>query len=140
MAILFHEHGVSARIKNKRLLKKWLREMVLMEGAIPGKINLILTSDSHLLELNKKYLDRDYLTDVITFDYSENQGVAGDVFISVTRVKENAEVYGESFDLELKRVMAHGILHLLGYDDKTDAEMSLMRKKEDYFLENYPDI
>ena len=112
--------------------------MVVMENAIPGKINIILTSDSHLLELNKKYLDRDYLTDVITFDYTENQVVAGDVFVSVPRVKENAERFGENFDLELKRVMAHGILHLLGYGDKTEGEISLMRRKEDYYLAKYP--
>jgi rRNA maturation RNase YbeY len=140
LAILFHEQDVSAEIKNKNLLKKWLKGMVLLEDAIPGKINIIFTSDSHLLELNKKYLARDYLTDVITFDYSENQAIAGDIYISVMRVKENATIYGGSFDVELKRVMAHGILHLLGYDDKTEKQISLMRRKEDYYLSQYPEI
>lgn len=140
MAILFHELDVSAGIKKKNLLKNWIRELVVQENAIPGKINIILTSDNHLLELNKKYLARDYLTDVITFDYSENQSVAGDVFISINRVKENAEVYGEPFGFELNRVIAHGILHLLGYDDNSEEEIMIMRRKEDYYLSKSPKL
>lgn len=140
MAILFHEQDVSAGIKNKKRLKNWLKELVLHENAVPGKINIIITSDSHLLELNKKYLQRDYLTDVIAFNYTENQTIAGDVFVSIPRVKENAAALCNSFHDELKRVMVHGVLHLLGYDDKTEKEISIMRRKEDYYLSISPDL
>ena len=96
----------------------------MKEGARPGAINIVFTSDDYLLELNKKYLARDYLTDVIAFDYTENQVVAGDLFISVQRVKENAEKFSVTFKEELKRVMAHGVLHLVGYTDSNASEKS----------------
>ncbi len=97
MAIHFHEKETSAGIKNKTLLKKWLKDLIILEHARPGQINIVLTTDSKVLELNKKYLSRDYLTDIITFDYTENQVVAGDLFISVTRVKENSEKFKVSY-------------------------------------------
>ena len=140
MAIRFHEQEVSAGIKNKTLLKSWLKELVLNENAVPGQINIILTSDNQLLELNKKYLSKDSLTDVITFDYVDNQAINGDVYISIPRVKENASLYSVSFLTELKRVMAHGVLHLLGYDDRSREQKSLMRKKEDLYLARSPEL
>lgn len=140
MAIHFHEKEISAGIKNKNLLKKWLKDLILQEHASPGQINIVFTSDSNVLELNKKYLSRNYLTDIITFDYTENQVVAGDLFISITRVKENSERFDVTFHMELKRVIVHGIMHLLGYGDRNEKEKSLMRKMEDRYLVNSPEI
>ena len=140
MAIRFHEKEISAGIKNKNLLKKWLKDLILQEHANPGQINIVFTSDSNVLELNKKYLSRDYLTDIITFDYTENQLVAGDLFISIIRVKENSERFDVTFNMELKRVIVHGILHLLGYGDRNEKEKSLMRQMEDRYLLNSPEI
>jgi rRNA maturation RNase YbeY len=140
LAIHFHESEESTGIKNKNLLKKWLRDLISQEHGCPGQINIVFTSDSNILELNKKYLCRDYLTDIITFDYSDNQMIAGDLFISVQRVRENAEEFEVTFKKELKRVIVHGILHLLGYDDGNERKKSLMKKKEDHYLISSPEI
>lgn len=140
MAINFHEKEYSAGIKNKNLLKKWLKDLIEMEHASPGQINIIFTSDSHLLELNKEYLSKDYLTDIITFDYSGNQQVAGDLFISISRVLDNSKTFAVTFEMELKRVIVHGVLHLLGYDDGSEKEKSQMRRMEDKYLLNSPEI
>ena len=140
MAIHFHEKEIKAGIKNKNLLKKWLKDLILLEHASPGQINIVFTSDSNVLELNKKYLSRDYLTDISTFDYTENQDITGDLFISITRVKENSERFDVTFNMELKRVIVHGILHLLGYGDRNEKEKSLMRQMEDHYLVNSPEI
>ena len=140
MGIHFHEKELSAGIKNKNLLKKWLKDLIEREHACPGQINIIFTSDSHVLELNKKYLSRDYLTDIITFDYSDNQQVAGDLFISISRVLENSKTFSVTFEMELKRVIVHGVLHLLGYDDGSEKEKSQIRRMEDKYLLNSPEI
>ncbi|MCK5461845.1 MAG: rRNA maturation RNase YbeY [Bacteroidales bacterium] len=140
MAIHFHEKEESAGIKNKNLLKKWLKDLILQEHASPGQINIVLTSDNNVLELNNKYLSRNYLTDIITFDYTENQVIAGDLFISVTRVRENSEKFDVTFKKELKRVIVHGVLHLLGYGDGTQKEKSLMQQMEDRYLTISPEI
>ena len=140
MAIHFHEKEVSVGIKNKNLLKKWLKDLIVQEHASPGQINIVFTSDSNVLELNRNYLSRNYLTDIITFDYSDNQAIAGDLFISITRVKENSESFDVTFNKELKRVIVHGILHLLGYGDRTEIEKSLMRQMEDRYLLDSPEI
>ncbi len=140
MAIHFHEKEESAGIKNKNLLKKWLKDLIVLEHASPGQINIVLTSDNNVLELNNKYLSRNYLTDIITFDYTENQVIAGDLFISVTRVRENSEKFDVTFKKELKRVIVHGVLHLLGYGDGTQKEKSLMQQMEDHYLTISPEI
>ena len=140
MAIHFHEKEESAGIKNKNLLKKWLKDLIVQEHGSPGQINIVLTSDNNVLELNKKYLSRNYLTDIIAFDYTENQVIAGDLFVSVTRVRENSEKFDVTFKKELKRVLVHGVLHLLGYGDSTKEEKSLMRQMEDRYLTNSPEI
>ena len=140
MAIHFHEKEESAGIKNKNLLKKWLKDLIVLEHASPGQINIVLTSDNNVLKLNNKYLSRNYLTDIITFDYTENQVIAGDLFISVTRVRENSEKFDVTFEKELKRVIVHGVLHLLGYGDRTQKEKSLMQQMEDRYLTISPEI
>ena len=99
-------------------------------------LNYIFCSDDYLLEINKQYLDHDYYTDIITFDNSEDEALLeGDIYISVDRVTENAENFNTSFEVELRRVMVHGVLHLLGFDDTTDELKAQMRSKEDEYLQ-----
>lgn len=100
-----------------------------------GQINYIFCSDEYLLELNRKFLNHDYYTDVITFDYSGNRTIAGDVFISVERVINNSLIFEQLFDQELIRVISHGFLHLLGYKDKEKADIEIMRDKEYKMME-----
>ena len=116
---------------DKEVHYKWLTECICSEGFQLGKVDIIFTSDAYLLEINKKYLNHDYYTDIITFDYSEGNELSGDLFISIDRVKENASKYNVLFEVELRRVMAHGLLHLMGYGDKEEGEILVMRKKED---------
>jgi len=114
--------------------KKWLKRIILDEGKKLGDITFIFCTDNYLLEKNIQFLKHDTLTDVITFDYSEKSQISGDIFISIERVKENGEIFGETFLNELNRVMAHGLLHLLGYKDKTKKAAAIMKEKEDFYL------
>lgn len=111
----------------------WVSKICELEGKKIEEISIVFCSDEYLLEMNKQYLDHDYYTDIITFDYY-TEDISGDLFISIDRVKENSEINKVSFDNELKRVVAHGILHLLGYGDKSEEESELMRKKENEAL------
>jgi probable rRNA maturation factor len=114
---------------------KWIKSVSKSEGYIIGDLNYIFCSDEYLLEINKQYLEHDYYTDIVTFDNSEEEGkVEGDIFISVDRVRENAENLKVDFDIELRRVLIHGLLHLIGFDDTTDELKKQMRKKEDECL------
>ncbi len=113
---------------------EWLINVVHQENASVGALTYVLVNDEELLEMNNKYLEHDYFTDVITFDYSEGEIISGDIFISWDRIKENARDYGVDQNEELRRVMVHGVLHLLGYDDKSEQEQQEMREKEDYNL------
>ncbi|MFK7001486.1 rRNA maturation RNase YbeY [Flavobacterium oreochromis] len=110
---------------------EWIKTVIESENKELNEINYIFCNDEYLLEINKQYLDHDYYTDVISFDYTENNLIAGDIFISIDRIKENAIDLGVSFDEELKRVIIHGVLHYCGYKDKTSSEEELMRLKED---------
>ena len=102
-----------------------------------GKISCIFCSDNYLIKLNDKYLHASYFTDVITFDYTENDLISGDIFISIDRVKENAKLFKQPVPSETLRVILHGVLHLCGYKDKTEEEMQQMREKEDYYLQKF---
>ena len=104
------------------------------EGFIEENIVIVFCSDKFLLDLNKKHLDHDYFTDIITFSYTVNNKISGDLFISVDRVKENSLKECVSFEKELERVVYHGVLHLCGYKDKTEKEIKEMRSKENYYL------
>jgi len=137
--IYLHNQDTEYSYTKKRKLKNWIKNTVKEEGFSIGEINIIFTSDDYLLEINQKFLSHNYYTDVITFDYSDNKKISGDIFISIDRVKENAEKYKEKFFDELNRVIIHGILHLLGYKDKTSNEKDLMRKKEDFYLKKLKD-
>ena len=99
-----------------------------------GDLSIIFCSDNYILDVNMRYLQHDYFTDIITFDYCEENVLSGDLFISIDSVRENAVLYGAEFEDELNRVMVHGLLHLIGYDDHTEEEQKTMREKEDYYL------
>ena len=131
--ILFHAEN-NFRIKAPQALKVWITNSVLKEEKTIGDINIIFCDDTFLLIKNKKYLNHSSLTDILTFDFSTEKSLSGDIFISTERVKENATKYNVSFNKELNRVITHGILHLLGYKDKTEKEKKIMRKKEDFYL------
>lgn len=122
-------------IKGKRVVYQKVKKLISREtGKKVGAINIIFCSDSYLLEINQKYLQHDTLTDIVTFDYCDDKYIAGDIYISLDRVEENAIKYKESFDREFHRVIFHGILHLLGYGDKSKEEEKEMRAKEDFYL------
>jgi probable rRNA maturation factor len=125
---------VSIRLEKKRILYSWVKLIIESEKLIPAEVTIILCSDEYLLEINQKFLDHHYYTDIITFDYCEGKKVSGELYISIDRVKENADKFNVSFHNELYRVMAHGVLHLCGYKDKRDEDVQLMRKKEDQKL------
>ncbi|MDO6604365.1 rRNA maturation RNase YbeY [Arenibacter palladensis] len=109
----------------------WINRIILSEDEVYSQLDFIFCDDEYLLKINQDYLDHDTYTDIITFPYEDMSGIAGDIFISVERVKDNAMNFGVEFYLELKRVMAHGVLHLLGYGDKSEEETVQMRLKED---------
>lgn len=125
------------KFNKRRATSKWLKSAIALENKKLGDISIIYCSDDYLLEINKQYLSHDYYTDVITFNYCEGDLISGDIFISVDTIKANAEEYGASFDNELCRVMVHGILHLIGYDDDCESNQLIMRQKEDFYLERY---
>ncbi|HCE58540.1 MAG TPA: rRNA maturation RNase YbeY [Prolixibacteraceae bacterium] len=130
---VFFEDTKPFKIK-KSVLKKYIISLISNELKKTGSITIIFCSDNYLLEMNKKYLEHDYFTDIITFDYVENDIISGDLFISVDRVKENAEKFNTTFLNELVRVIFHGVLHLAGYKDKTTPDQQLMREKENFYL------
>ena len=114
---------------------KWIKTISKSEGYDLGDLNYIFCSDEYLLEINKQYLDHDYYTDIITFDNSEEEGkIEGDIYVSVDRVKENAEDFAVDFETEMRRVLIHGLLHLMDYTDTSDELKTQMRAKEDECL------
>lgn len=121
---------------NIEFASKQVKQLIQEEKKKKGDISVIFCSDEYLLEMNKTHLNHDYYTDIITFNYVEGNIISGDLFISVDRVKENAVKFDVSFYEELYRVILHGILHLVGYNDKTDEEKNVMREKENYYLNN----
>jgi probable rRNA maturation factor len=115
--------------------RKWIFSIIEKENKKPGNLSYIFLSDDELLEMNKQYLDHDDLTDIITFDYSEDFGdISGDIFISIDRVRENANLYSITFLEELARVLAHGVLHICGYGDKSEEDQKVMRDRENHYL------
>lgn len=122
-------------LKSRTLIKKWLKQIIENKGYKLGTLSYILCDDDYLLEINKQYLQHEFYTDIITFDYVENGVINGDIFISVDRVKENAASFGVSEREELMRVFAHGVLHLSGLKDATSEEATQMRKAENESLE-----
>ena len=113
---------------------EWLKAIIESEQKKVGKISYIFCTDEALLKVNQQYLDHDYFTDIITFDYVKGSTISADIFVSLPRIKENSTIHKKSFPSELHRVLAHGLLHLCGYKDKSDDEAFLMRQKEDFYL------
>ncbi|PKB42652.1 rRNA maturation RNase YbeY [Cellulophaga sp. RHA19] len=109
----------------------WINRIIASEEHLVGDINYIFCDDAYLLNINQQYLDHDTYTDIITFDYTDGKVISSDIYISVERVKENAVDFKVDFDVEMLRVMAHGVLHLAGYKDKSTEEAALMRSKEE---------
>ena len=115
---------------------KWVKKIIRKEKKIVGDIVFVFCNDKYMLEKNIKFLNHDTLTDVITFDYCKEEIISGDIIISIDRVKENATIFNVSFFNELERVMAHGLLHLLGYKDKNKKDALIMREKENFYISN----
>ena len=118
-------------LDNESVYVDWLSKVIISELKNEGDINYIFCDDDYLLEINQQYLEHDTLTDIISFDYSIGNELQGDIFISIERVRENAQDYSVSFEEELKRVMVHGVLHYCGYKDKSEQDEKLMREKEE---------
>ena len=129
--MIYFNYETTFELVNESSYEKWISTIIQSEGKEEGEINYIFCDDDYLHKINVDYLDHDTLTDIISFDYSEGNFLQGDIFISVERVRENATDFNTNFEEELKRVMAHGVLHYCGYKDKSDEESLLMRKKED---------
>lgn len=121
-------------MKDRRQIKEWLKKVAQLHQCRLGNLSFIFVDDEQLLLMNKQYLQHDYYTDIITFDYSEPPSISGDLFISVDRVKDNAVSFGVDFKTELHRVMVHGVLHLIGFSDKGKKAELIMRKQEEEAL------
>jgi rRNA maturation RNase YbeY len=135
--IFFHKEDVAYHVLKKQRIRAWLSFVAKEEGKQMGDISYIFCSDDYLFRMNERYLQAAYFTDVITFDYSEDNMVSGDIFISVDRVRANAKEFKQSFFSEMLRVILHGILHLCGYNDKTKEEEAKMREMEEYYLQKF---
>lgn len=134
-SIYFFSEDISFSLHQGRKWRHWIKEIIQSENKICQEINYIFCSDRYLLEINQKFLNHSTYTDIITFDHSEEKKkLSGDIFISIERIRENATSLNVPFEKELARVIAHGILHLCGYKDKTPKEKTLMREKEDFYL------
>lgn len=132
--VSFFNEGINYRLLGKTKIKRWIGDVILRNAKIPGEINIIFCDDTYLSELNLSYLNHTTLTDIITFDYTAEGVISGDIYISIDRVKENALLYSKTFLDELNRVMIHGVLHLLGNKDKKPKDKAMMRNKEDESL------
>jgi rRNA maturation RNase YbeY len=137
-SVNFFSQTIPFKVSSPRKTANWIKATIQKEKYSLGELNFIFCSDEELYQINLEYLNHKTFTDIITFDNSEEKGVVeGDIYISVDRVKENAAKYGSEFSNELKRVIIHGVLHLLGYNDKSPNHQKEMRKKEDAYLSLY---
>ena len=132
--VSYFTEDIKFSFKEKRLTSRWLKLVAESEIRRLGDISIIFCSDNYILDVNIKYLQHDYYTDIITFDYCEGDRLSGDLFISIDSVRENAAFYGTEFADELNRVIVHGLLQLIGYDDHTEEDIKTMRAKENYYL------
>ena len=137
MAIIFTQEDLEYTIPNSQAVKKWMKSIIESEKRSLGDIAIVWCSNNFILDINKKYLNHDYFTDIITFDYCEGTTISGDLIISLDTVHSNASTFGVLFHVEQLRVLAHGILHLCGYGDATDEEKVVMRSKEEFYMNKY---
>lgn len=141
MAIQFFDEDSGFKLKDKNLHKKWLKELANREGYKVGELTYIFCTDEYLFNINVEYLNHDTYTDIITFDNSEDgEIIEGDIFISIERVNENAQKETVEFYTELHRVMSHGILHLMGYKDKSKEDINIMREMENQSISLFENI
>ena len=131
---IYYHSECDFQLQNEDSISEWLKHAIRLEKKALGEINYIFCDDEYLLKKNQDFLNHDTLTDIITFDYSEENKLSADIFISIERVKENALIFAVPFEKELKRVIIHGILHLIGYKDKSEVEAKTMRSKENFYL------
>lgn len=131
----FFENIEKIEISSK--ISPWLEQIILTENKKTGDINYIFADDAYILKINQDYLKHDYYTDIITFDYVKGKTISGDIFVSLPRISDNAKMLNKDLEKEFLRVLAHGILHLCGYKDKSEEEISAMRDKEDFYLNIY---
>ena len=134
MSIRFTSQNIDFELPQAEKVKKWVSQVVQLRGKRVGNISYLFCDDEHLLGVNQQFLNHDTYTDIITFDYVVADLISGDIMISVDRVGENAEKFGVPFEQELHRVVIHGVLHLLGQGDKSDAEAVEMRRQEEEAL------
>ena len=133
-SINFLSEGIEFKLKNQNKLKDWIKGVIKSEKRNLSSLVYVFCPDSYLLSINQDYLKHKTLTDIVTFDYSDGGDVDGEIYISIERVRENASEFKRSFEEELHRVMIHGVLHILGFKDKTPSQKSIMRKKEEACL------
>jgi rRNA maturation RNase YbeY len=134
--IRFYQKETNFDLQYKAIIKKWIKGVVEVSGKKVGDVNIIFCNDPSILEINQQFLGHDYYTDIITFDYCEGNTVSGELYISVDTVEANAQEYNETFRNEMHRVIIHGILHLLGYDDHSEEDIAQMREQEDLALDD----
>ena len=138
MAIHFFSEEIRFTLKEKLNRKRWLKKVATNAGFKIKELNYVFCSDEYLYKMNREYLKHDTYTDIITFDNSEKKDdIEGDIFVSIDRVRENAKTHNQEVETEMNRVLAHGMLHLMGYKDKTQEEVALMRLKEDESIKLY---
>jgi len=134
MAIAYYAEEVKLPAIKKKAVGDWIRKVAALYGKRAGDISYIFCSDEKILEVNKQYLQHDYYTDIITFDYSEGTKISGDLFISLDTVKSNSDMFGTNYEEELHRIIIHGVLHLCGINDKGPGEREIMTAKENEAL------
>ncbi|MGL5317802.1 MAG: rRNA maturation RNase YbeY [Bacteroidales bacterium] len=132
--VLYYNEGCEMPPIKKQEVNNWIKEVAALYNCKVGNLSYIFCNDDKILEINRKYLEHDYFTDIITFDYTENNKIGGDIFISVDTVKSNSEEYKTDYMDELHRIIIHGVLHLCGVKDKEPEERANMIKKEDEAL------
>lgn len=138
MAVAFSSADLNWTCREKRRIRAWFEHVIAAHGCECGEIEVIFCSDAYLLEVNQRALNHDYFTDIITFDYRAGDVVSGDLFVSIDRVRENARTFNVSFSTELHRVLVHGVLHLCGWTDASEAEKAAMRSEETRFMGLFP--
>lgn len=140
MAITFTNHEIVFNLKNKKKIKNWIKKIIKEHNKREGSISYIFTSENYIIKINNEYLKHNYFTDIITFDYSNQDIVEGDIFISIETVSSNSIKFNTTFEEETLRVIIHGILHLLGFKDKTSEQKLYMRCLEDNALLSFKNL
>ena len=133
-SIYFFSEGCDFVLSDEDKIRSWINELIVAEGFLVGQVNYIFCTDEYLLKINKEYLMHDFYTDIITFDFTEEEIISGDIFISIERADENANKFAKDIDNEINRLISHGVLHLIGYKDNNTELKTIMTSKEDYYL------